>query len=248
MKNLGCKTCLKKQENTSNFLIKLQKLNFTCLDINSYLNSKSEVNVKCNIHENVILKSNRNTLLMGSITCPECRSIKQKLKSKNNFIKKSQKIHHDYYDYSKVCYTTCMEKVEIICPNHGIFTQTPDAHLRGQKCPKCVLSYKENYIKNVLENMGIEYVFNKGHKLLINPETNYPLRPDFFIEELNLIIEYDGISHFKSIYNEEEFLKRKKLDILKNNLCKLYDIQIWRFNKNNLHLLESKLIKKQKIN
>ena len=56
------------------------------------------------------------------------------------FIKRAKKIHGNKYDYSKVEYTTYMNKVCIICPIHGEFWQTPNNHLNGTKpkgCPLC---------------------------------------------------------------------------------------------------------------
>ena len=53
------------------------------------------------------------------------------------FIEKAKKVHGDKYDYSKVVYVNSQTKVCIICPIHGEFSQTPNAHLRGQGCPTC---------------------------------------------------------------------------------------------------------------
>lgn len=53
------------------------------------------------------------------------------------FIEKSNKRHNNKYDYSKVEYIDSLTKVCIICPQHGEFWQTPQAHVRGNGCPKC---------------------------------------------------------------------------------------------------------------
>ena len=53
------------------------------------------------------------------------------------FIEKSNKRHNNKYDYSKVEYIDSLSKVCIICPQHGEFWQTPQAHVRGNGCPKC---------------------------------------------------------------------------------------------------------------
>lgn len=74
------------------------------------------------------------------------------VKKKNNdntltteeFIEKAKKIHGDKYDYSKVNYIKSINKVCIICPEHGEFWQTPHKHLLGRKCPKC-----SNIIKSI---------------------------------------------------------------------------------------------------
>jgi hypothetical protein len=54
------------------------------------------------------------------------------------FIEKSNLIHQNKFDYSNVDYINCDVKVKIICPQHGIFLQTPYEHLKGHKCAKCV--------------------------------------------------------------------------------------------------------------
>ena len=56
---------------------------------------------------------------------------------KNNFIEKSIKKHGNKYDYSKVEYIDSITPVDIICPFHGIFKQTPQSHIRGRGCPLC---------------------------------------------------------------------------------------------------------------
>ena len=53
------------------------------------------------------------------------------------FIRKVKVIHGDRYDYSLVKYNGYYNKVNIICPIHGIFQQKPSEHLNGKGCPKC---------------------------------------------------------------------------------------------------------------
>ena len=53
------------------------------------------------------------------------------------FIEKAKRIHGNKYDYSLVDYIKAIEKVNIICPVHGIFQQTPNVHLSKSGCPKC---------------------------------------------------------------------------------------------------------------
>lgn len=55
-----------------------------------------------------------------------------------SFIRKARKVHGDTYLYDKVVYATARIPVAIYCQLHGEFHQTPDNHLRGQNCPKCV--------------------------------------------------------------------------------------------------------------
>lgn len=91
---------------------------------------------------------------------------------KNNllsFINKSNKKHKNKYDYSKVIYINSTEKVCIICPIHGEFWQTPQAHVRGNGCPKCAIEQKkkkltsnnDNFIKKAKKIHNNEYSYDK---------------------------------------------------------------------------------------
>jgi hypothetical protein len=53
------------------------------------------------------------------------------------FIQRAREVHGDKYDYSKVNYINSYTKVEIICPIHGSFWQTPGHHLYGEGCKHC---------------------------------------------------------------------------------------------------------------
>lgn len=54
-----------------------------------------------------------------------------------NFITKAEIVHLSKYDYSKVKYVKSIEKVIIICKEHGNFNQSPNKHLSGRGCYKC---------------------------------------------------------------------------------------------------------------
>lgn len=56
---------------------------------------------------------------------------------KEIFLKKARAVHGDRYDYSKVVYTRAKDKVEIVCPDHGSFFQSPDSHPKMFGCKFC---------------------------------------------------------------------------------------------------------------
>lgn len=60
-----------------------------------------------------------------------------KKKTLDEFINLANKIHHDKYKYDKSIYIDMNTKIEIICPKHGSFWQTPNSHLRGCGCKIC---------------------------------------------------------------------------------------------------------------
>lgn len=68
------------------------------------------------------------------------------------WILKATKAHNYKYDYSKVEYLTSKQKVEIICPIHGVFTQSPTEHLGGKGCPFCA-----NQKAHPLNRLSVKY-------------------------------------------------------------------------------------------
>jgi hypothetical protein len=60
------------------------------------------------------------------------------------FIDLARHKHGDIYDYSLVNYTTSLNKVNIICKDHGVFLQSPKKHTVGQGCPDCGLKVRSD--------------------------------------------------------------------------------------------------------
>lgn len=50
---------------------------------------------------------------------------------------KSAIVHNNKYDYSVSGFTGTENPVIIICPEHGVFSQTARNHMKGRGCPKC---------------------------------------------------------------------------------------------------------------
>ncbi len=63
------------------------------------------------------------------------------------FAQEGSRVHNNKYDYSQVQYTRYHEKVDIICPEHGVFRQTAGSHIsNGSGCPTCsVKDYEGGY-------------------------------------------------------------------------------------------------------
>ena len=130
--------------------------------------------------------------LVGSM-CPKCSKslsgIKRRLTA-DEFISRAREVHGDRYDYSKVDYITEKHKVCIICPEHGEFWQTPDKHLRGNGCPKCVYPFSKaeseifEYVRGIV---GDENVVAHDRSLLNGREI------DIFVPSKNVAIEYNGL-------------------------------------------------------
>lgn len=87
-------------------------------------------------------------------------------KTTEQFIEEAQQVWGDKFDYSKVEYKTRLEKVCIICPEHGEFWQTPAQHLSGALGCKACWSEKyskstEDFIKEAIKIHGDKYNYSK---------------------------------------------------------------------------------------
>lgn len=107
-------------------------------DMSTFKGTQYPIKIKCNncgtIFEQIV-----SSHLQGC-GCNVCASKKVAEKEKltiKEFVEKSRKIHQDKYDYSKAKYVNYRTPLELICPKHGSFFQTPDSHLRGSECTEC---------------------------------------------------------------------------------------------------------------
>lgn len=87
----------------------------------------------------------------------------------DDFVKRSVEKHGDFYDYSKSVVNGAHTPLEIGCPKHGVFRQTPSEHMSGGGCPKCAcervhknqMKTQEEFIKEVKAIFGNRYDFSK---------------------------------------------------------------------------------------
>ena len=111
-------------------------------DIYSYVNSDwssqyNPVTIICGVHGEF---QQQPKLHLRGHGCKRCGDeYRGKLNSSNikRFISAAAITHNDFYDYSSVNYVHSKELVEIICPLHGRFMQSPHNHLKGHGCGVC---------------------------------------------------------------------------------------------------------------
>lgn len=102
--------------------------------------------------------------------CPECaktvRANKRRL-TQETFIARARLAHGDQYDYSRVKYRTLAHKVDILCPQHGVFKQRPGNHIAGKEgCPKCkpptnVRATVKDFVRKARAVHGGKYDYTK---------------------------------------------------------------------------------------
>ena len=160
--------------------------------------------------------------------------------TKEKFVELSEQVHGKKYDYSKAEYKGMFEKICIICPEHGEFWQTPNAHIHlGQGCPICHESHLERDIKTFLDYKKVKYIqqCSNAHLGWLGLQ-----RLDFYLPEYNIAIECQGEQHYSEkafvpFKNGESLKKQINLDLLKLNKCNENGINLIYFVPNKKSIL-----------
>lgn len=190
-----------------------------------YIDTQTKVCIICPEHGEFWQTPNNHLQGQG---CKKCKGLNKY--TTEEWVEKAKQVHGDKYDYSKVEYVSAKTKVCIICPEHGEFWQLPYAHIKGQGCPSCDMSHLENEVHQILIKHNIKFINESD----LNGKLGR-LRVDFYLPELNLVIECQGGQHFYPAFDrrnkqraeeihkkvvERDIRKRKILD--KNQINVLY--------------------------
>jgi len=197
----------------------------------------TKIPIICRIHG--IFYQLKSEHLRGT-NCPYCANITKNRILKNNkklnksadqFILDSEQIHGKLYDYSKVKYVNSKTKIILICSKHGEFSTEPSYHLSMKTgCPMCKSSLGEKEIYNYLKIKNINF---KQEFCFQNLKVKNYLRFDFYLKDLNTIIEYDGIQHFEPVekFGGLTYLNKvKENDEIKNRFCLENNIKLIRIS------------------
>lgn len=97
----------------------------------------------------------------------------------------------------------------------------------------CLSSKGEETIKRFLNSHNINFISQKTFNDCRFPETQALAKFDFYLPDMNLLIEYDGPQHFSysennKIFTKEKFIKTQLYDRYKDEYCKNKSIPLIR--------------------
>ena len=101
-----------------------------------YIDYTTKVCIICPIHGE-FWQTPASHLKGGCSQCSFEQMGKNKTLSTELFIKKSNKIHNNKYDYTKTIYKGNRYSVIVTCPTHGDFSINSANHLQGRGCKLC---------------------------------------------------------------------------------------------------------------
>lgn len=144
------------------------KYDYSETDFNNR-DEKGKVRVMCPKHGEFWIKPTNHKQGQGCRKCMGNKLSILKRSNKEDFERKGNIVHSGKYTYLYVDYINNRAKVNIGCPIHGIFTQTPHNHLQGAGCPECkkiTIGTKNKYtqdefIKECKKKHGDKYIYVK---------------------------------------------------------------------------------------
>lgn len=236
----GCPTCGKlksiknRTKTNEQFIDQLKQINPDIIPLEEYQSVKQKILVSCTQCGHQWLSTPDN-LLQGT-GCPECMKIKlhnRQAKTNEQFLLELKQINpileplEPYYnDHTKIL---------VRCKKHNYkWYVAPNKILhRSTGCPKCTAYNNEQKILSFLEELGYNTSTQKRYN---ECKDKYVLPFDIYVEELNLLIEYDGEGHYYPIrrgsmtYEEayEQLKITKKHDRIKTQYCVDNDIPLIR--------------------
>lgn len=114
----------------------------------NYVNNNTKITITCPVHGDFEQIPRSHT---SGMKCKLCNFDSYK-NTNDEFIKRAIEIYGCKYKYDLSNYNGMHTKVKIICPEHGVFEQTPSILLKGHGCIKCsnknhLIKYSELFLK-----------------------------------------------------------------------------------------------------
>ncbi|AYV75830.1 MAG: hypothetical protein Terrestrivirus3_99 [Terrestrivirus sp.] len=177
LRGSGCIECgsitkaNKKRKTTERFIEQANKIHGKKYDYSKvvYETARDKVLMICSEHGEFSQAPYHHLEGRGCYNC----NIENRRVGLDEFITRSNKLHNNRYDYSKVVYVNSTIKVNIICKRHGEFYQLPSSHLFGIGCYECGIikradackSNKNEFVEkakkihgNIYDYSNVEYI------------------------------------------------------------------------------------------
>ena len=195
-----------------------------------YTKASDKVTIICPEHGEFEQKAISHTAQKQG--CPTCGGLHGKTTEK--FIEDARLVHGDKYSYSNSEYIGALNNIDIICHEHGSFSQIASNHLAGSGCPQCSVTGFDIKKSGILYYIEITNEDNKYYKIGI---TNLTVQQRFSAAERSKIkvISITEYAEGRDAYNEEQkLLKQYKEykyvgpDILKSGNTEIFTCDILR--------------------
>lgn len=255
-----CSSCNGNDRSTQDFINLLQSKNPQVDVIGKYLGARKSVDVKCSVcgYEWSPLAYN----LLSGCGCPNCYNNRRgelHHVADEEKLKKLEEIHPDI-EFLEVPYYA-KDNVKCKCKTCGHIWEATYINLTKSDnptgCPRCIDSKGEKLIQSLLTEWGYKYTSQKKFDDL--KDSSY-LPFDIYLDDFNVLIEYDGIQHYsptqfggisedraKDLHDltkkhdkmKNEYCKKNNIPLIRIPYWKQNDIEYYLFNElTKLHVIE----------
>lgn len=220
----GCPLCSGVvRPTTEEFIQKMNIINPNIEIIGEYFNNNTGILCRCKV-DGYKWSPVPSNLLAGK-GCPVCSGTKKK--THYEYVEEVAKVNKNIsvIDIYINAITPILHKCEV---DGTQWRARPNHILEGHGCPVCNDSIGEKEITQYLLSNNIEFIPQYTFDGCKNKKK---LPFDFYLPAYNICIEYDGLQHFKPVDHfggEEGFKQRQYNDSIKNQFCRLNDIQLLR--------------------
>jgi hypothetical protein len=129
---------------------------------------RKKIQIICRVHGPFPQRPENHAMGQGCPSCGDESSAEKQRMSHDEWLERAMECHGDRYDYSRVKYKGWDQKVEIICPIHGVFRQRAGHHLKGNNCDECARQWAgeakrwstEQWIERAKEVHGDKYDYS----------------------------------------------------------------------------------------
>jgi len=104
--------------------------------LEEYVNASTKLKIECKIHGIFKQEAWSHLNSYGCKVCAHITGSRKRLKSNEQFVIEANILHNNKYKYIGN-YINAFTEIEIKCPIHGIFFQTPTSHLNTYGCTDC---------------------------------------------------------------------------------------------------------------
>jgi hypothetical protein len=239
----GCPKCVGKLKTTIDIIkdfvnIHNDKYDYSKVD---YINGKTKVTIICPEHGDFKQRPSDHITGKG---CKKCSGVYRP--SNEEYITMCKNIHGDKYDYSLTYYVNNRIKVKIMCPEHGVFEQTPSNHTHSkhpQGCPNCngtlkpstnsfVYKIKSIY-GDIYDYSKVVYVNSKTKVIVINKKYN----SEHLMTPTDMLSQHSRCN-IKNAVDKNEYIIKEFNDIHKDKYN--YSKVMYSGDKNDIKIICSK--------
>lgn len=256
----GCIKCEKRSKNKKErsrsksheqYLVEIQNIWGDLIEIiGQYDRGSKKIEAKCN--KCGLIWNPEAKALLANHGCPKCgheKNRKSTQKKHSTYVDEVSKVHNNRISVIGN-YEANDRRILVRC-NKCQYEWLPVARnmLKGRGCPKCKLNKGETLIYNILIDLDINFKAQYIIKGLKTLNDGVPIF-DFAIfdadDRVKLIIEFDGIQHYKPIDiwgGEERFFRQQIIDDYKNRYCDENNIKMVRIKYTELNNINHNYIK-----